>query len=87
MMVRPMSFFMGNLSKIKAFSKEGYGSVKRVYITCNEDKTIPLGFQRWLIENAGVTEVIEMKNADHNPMFSQPQEICQYLLDIADRYN
>lgn len=86
MMVRPMSFFMGNLSEIKPFSKEGYGSVKRVYITLDEDKTIPLGFQRWLIENVGVTEVIEMKNADHNPMFSQPQQIFRHLLHIADKY-
>nr|URX65369.1 polyneuridine-aldehyde esterase [Gymnema sylvestre] len=86
MLVRPMSLFTENLSEIKPFPREGYGSVKRVYITCNEDKAVPLEFQQWLIENIGVAEVIEMKNADHNPMFSQPHELCRYLLEIAERY-
>lgn len=70
----------------KSFTEEGYGSVTRVYIICGEDKGLSVDFQRWMIENFPVKEVMEIKGADHMPMFSKPQELCDCLVKIADQY-
>lgn len=85
MLVRPSSFFTEDMSKAKKFSDEGYGSVKQGYIICTEDLAIPLEFQRWLIENnnVGVAKVKEIKDADHMAMLSQPQQLCQSLLEMV----
>lgn len=84
--MRPSSLFMEDLSKANKFSKEGFGSVKRVYIVCEEDKAIPKEFQEWMIQNDPVEEVKEIKGADHMPMCSKPQQLCLCLLDIATKY-
>ncbi|KAL3376409.1 hypothetical protein AABB24_003036, partial [Solanum stoloniferum] len=60
-LMRPSSLFREDLSKAKYFTDEGYGSVKRVYIMCTEDKGIPEEFGRWQIDNIGVTEAKEIK--------------------------
>ncbi|CAA2984959.1 salicylic acid-binding 2-like [Olea europaea subsp. europaea] len=82
-LVRPTSFFMQDLSNRSPFSKERFGSVNRAFIITGEDKTISPDFQRWEIENTGVTIVKEIKDADHMAMISKPHALCQYLLDIA----
>ncbi|XP_057770132.1 salicylic acid-binding protein 2-like isoform X1 [Salvia miltiorrhiza] len=86
MLIRPSSLFREDLSKRSAFTKERYGSVKRVYAVCSQDMIIPESFQRWQIETNGVDEVKVLENADHMAMFSQPQELCQCLLEIANIY-
>ncbi|KAL6526193.1 Salicylic acid-binding protein 2 [Orobanche minor] len=86
MLLRPSSLFREELSKKSAFSVQGFGSVKRVYILCTQDKAIPVDFQRWQIETIGVDRVIEMETADHMPMLSQPQLFCKCLSEIANNY-
>ncbi|KAG8384480.1 hypothetical protein BUALT_Bualt04G0122100 [Buddleja alternifolia] len=61
MLLRPSSLFREDLSRKSAFSKERFGSVKRVYIVCTEDRAIPVNFQRWQIETIGVAEVKELR--------------------------
>jgi hypothetical protein len=85
-LVRPGSLFREDLSKAKNFSKEGYGSVKRVYVVCDDDLAIPKEFQRWMIENGGLKDVMEIKGADHMAMISKPQELYHRLLEIAHKY-
>ncbi|KAL0332740.1 UNVERIFIED_CONTAM: Salicylic acid-binding protein 2 [Sesamum calycinum] len=41
MLARPCCTFLQDLSNKSPFSKEGFGSVKRVFIVCPEDQTIP----------------------------------------------
>ncbi|CAI9766816.1 unnamed protein product [Fraxinus pennsylvanica] len=82
-LMRPGYTFLEDLSKQSAFSEERYGSIKRAYIIPDQDKTLTVEFQRWLIENSGASIVKEMKDADHMAMISKPHELCQYLLDIA----
>lgn len=86
-LVRTSSLFLEDLSKAKYFTDEGYGSVKRVYIVCTEDKGISKEFQQWQIDNIGVTEAKEIKGADHMAMLSMPKKLCDTLLEIADKYN
>lgn len=86
MLLRPSSLFLEDLSKKSdLFSKERFGSVKRAYVVCREDKGIPLSFQRWQIESIGADHVMEIHNADHMPMLSTPQELCQCLLEIVKK--
>ena len=73
--MRPGSLFLEDLAHANNFSNEGFGSVTRVFVVCNEDYTIPEEYQRWMIENSGgVKEVKEIKGADHMAMFSKPRE-------------
>ncbi|XP_062157064.1 salicylic acid-binding protein 2-like [Alnus glutinosa] len=85
-LVRPGSLFREDLSKAKNFSKKGYGSVQRVYVVCDDDLAIPKEFQKWMIENSGLKDVMEIKGADHMAMVSKPQELYHRLLEIAHKY-
>ena len=83
-LIRRGSLFPEDLSKAENFSEEGYGSVPRAYIVCNEDLAVPLKDQQWMIQNAGIGEEKEIKGADHMAMISKPHEVCSCLLEIAD---
>ncbi|KAK4416243.1 Salicylic acid-binding protein 2 [Sesamum alatum] len=86
MLLRPSSLLLPDLSNKSPFSEEGFGSLKRVYIVCPEDKAIPVDFQRWLVGTIGVDQVKEIEDADHMAMLSKPQELCQCLLEIISQY-
>ncbi|VVB09981.1 unnamed protein product [Arabis nemorensis] len=86
MLVRVGPAVTSNLTGTKSLTEEGYGSVTRVYIVCREDKGLTEDFQRWIIDNFPVKEVMEIEDADHMPMFSKPLELCDRLLKIADKY-
>ncbi|GLT66223.1 hypothetical protein SLA2020_386020 [Shorea laevis] len=86
-LIRPGSLFIQDLAKANEFSSKGYGSVRRAYVVCNEDKAIPEEFQRWMIENFPVDDVMEIKDADHMAMLSKPSELCQCLLEIGRKYD
>ncbi|XP_020239379.1 salicylic acid-binding protein 2 [Cajanus cajan] len=85
-LLRPGSLFIEDLSQQNNFSKEGYGSVPLTFIICTEDLGVPLNFQLWMIQNAGIKDVLEIKGADHMPMLSKPQQLCDSLLHIANKY-
>ncbi|TMW89697.1 hypothetical protein EJD97_016789 [Solanum chilense] len=85
---RASSLFLEDLSKSKYLTDEGYGSVKKVYIVCTEDKLLPKEFQKWQIDNINsIIETKEIKGADHMAMLSMPKKLCDTLLEIADKYN
>ncbi|KAF3558665.1 hypothetical protein F2Q69_00016506 [Brassica cretica] len=46
----------------------------------------PEDYKRWMNRNFPVKEVMEVKDADHMAMFSQPQELCSLLLEVEDKY-
>ncbi|KAI5675104.1 hypothetical protein M9H77_06054 [Catharanthus roseus] len=87
MLCRPGSLFYQDLCEAKKFTTQKFGSVKRGYIVCKEDKSFPVDFQRWFIENVGVNEVREIEGADHMAMLSKPEEVFKSLIDIAHNYN
>lgn len=86
MLKRPSSLFLHDLQKAEKFSKEKYETVPRVYVVCEEDKGISKEFQCWMASNGGVKEVKELHGADHMPMLSMPQKLCDCLLEIAHNY-
>ncbi|OMP02111.1 polyneuridine-aldehyde esterase-like protein [Corchorus olitorius] len=85
-LVRPGSLFQQDLSKAKNFSEEGYGSVTRVFVVCDQDKAIPLDFQRWMIQNNPPKDVIEIKGADHMAILSKTKQVSDSILEIANKY-
>ncbi|KAG0494666.1 hypothetical protein HPP92_005660 [Vanilla planifolia] len=85
LMVRPASFFREDLEKI-TFSEARYGSVDKVYIVCGDDAMLTKDFQKWMIENGSVKEVMEIEVADHMAMLSKPKELCQCLISIFNKY-
>ncbi|XP_065876655.1 salicylic acid-binding protein 2-like [Euphorbia lathyris] len=86
LLIRPSSLFKHDLSKATKFTNEGFGMVKRVFITCEQDKAITLEFQKWMIQNCGVDEVVNIKDSDHMAMFPKPKELTHCLSKIAIEY-
>ncbi|OMP02126.1 putative Polyneuridine-aldehyde esterase precursor [Corchorus olitorius] len=87
-LVRPVGVCKDEESnKAMAVTKEKYGSVRRVYIVCNEDKILTEDFQRWMIANNPPDEVKLIPDSDHMPMFSKPYELCSCLEEIAEKYH
>ncbi|KAL5099334.1 hypothetical protein RYX36_003661 [Vicia faba] len=82
---RKGSLFMEDLSQVDNLSKERYESVPRAYIVADEDLTIPVEFQEWMIQNAGIDFVKVINGSDHMPMLSKTQELCLFLLEIANK--
>ncbi|KAL6012523.1 hypothetical protein ACLOJK_003012 [Asimina triloba] len=85
-LMRPSFMFVEDLSNDDMLSMENYGSVNRAYIICKEDSVLKEDFQRWIIQNNPPKEVKEIDGADHMAMMSKPQELCQCLLEIAEKY-
>ncbi|PKA56135.1 Salicylic acid-binding protein 2 [Apostasia shenzhenica] len=87
LLVRPTALFLAELSKKPALTKERYGSVDKFYILCDEDKAIPADLQQLMIKNNPVKEVMQIKGADHMPMLSKSQELCNFLAKIINYYD
>ncbi|KAD7117816.1 hypothetical protein E3N88_05084 [Mikania micrantha] len=85
-LIRPSSLFLKDLKNVKHLTKGGFGSVRRVYIVCDEDKAIEPKFQRWMIDNSPPDEVKELKHVDHMPMLCDPKQLSVCLVDVARQY-
>lgn len=86
-LLRPGSLFIEELEKAEKFTEKNYGSVKKVYVICSEDKTITKEFQKWMIQNYGIENVMEIDGADHMAMFSKPLQVSHCLLRVAKKFN
>ncbi|KAK3416144.1 hypothetical protein EUGRSUZ_H01980 [Eucalyptus grandis] len=88
-LMRPVRLFPDE-SRLKAeetVTAAKYGSVRRVYIVCNEDLVIKEELQRWMIEHNPADEVCAISNSDHMVMFSKPLEFCSTLKQIAENHS
>lgn len=76
---------MGTVSEVTA---ENFGSVDRHYIVMEDDNTIPVAAQDFMIEQTdasgelGKTTVHRMEGS-HSPFFAQPQALADVLVKIA----
>ena len=88
-LVRPFRLYGDDalLLKESKLTKEKYGSVRRVYIVCDQDNIIKEDFQRWMIENNPADEVKVITGSDHMVMFSKPKELSSCLQEIAEKYS
>jgi pimeloyl-ACP methyl ester carboxylesterase len=70
----PMTVFTTPLS----ITEEGFGSVKRAYIECLQDRAVPLELQR-LMQKALPCEPVFTLNTDHSPFYSAPDKLAECL--------
>jgi pimeloyl-ACP methyl ester carboxylesterase len=66
-----------------ATTPEKYGSLRRVYIECTEDKAIPIEIQRAMQASVPGCEVLTMQ-VSHSPFFSQPKALAGSLAGLAN---
>ncbi|XP_073152492.1 methyl jasmonate esterase 1-like [Henckelia pumila] len=83
-LVRPIGRYQDapDLLEETRLSEEYYGSVRRVYVVCEQDYVLRKEYQEWMIENNPTDEVKMIRDADHMVMFSKPQELCLCLQQI-----
>nr|XP_010921788.1 probable esterase PIR7A isoform X1 [Elaeis guineensis] len=86
MLVRPGIWLQDDPTSGDMVTKENYGSVSRVFISCKEDLCLEEDFQHWMIAESPGVEVKEIEAADHMVMLSKPKELCNLLLEIANNY-
>jgi hypothetical protein len=65
-------------------TEKNYGSVRRFYIECTEDKAVTSFIQKKMYTET-VCEKVYSIPTSHSPFFSKPKELCDLLLDIASR--
>lgn len=63
-------------------SNANYGSVRRFYIECTDDKAVTPFIQQKMYLESPCEKVFKM-NTSHSPFFSQPKELCELFLEIA----
>lgn len=86
MLIRPTGLFVEELSREGVLTEAKYGSVKRVYVVCEEDEVMEENFQRWMITNSPTEQVISIKEAGHMVMLSKPQELCHSLIKVVGEF-
>ena len=67
-----------------SLSDENYGSVRRFYIECTEDRAVTPFIQQKMYTETPCEKVYQMPTS-HSPFFSKPQELCNIFLDIASK--
>nr|GEV57036.1 salicylic acid-binding protein 2-like [Tanacetum cinerariifolium] len=85
-LIRPGSLYLKDLRGGKHFTKGGYGSVRRLYVVCDQDEGIKKVFQQWMIDNNPVEDVKELKGVDHMAMLCDPKQLSDCLVDLALQY-
>jgi len=64
-------------------TKEGFGSVDKVYIKTLQDIVISPGLQDRMIAAAGIKTIFTV-NTSHSPFLAQPKEVADLLLKIGE---
>jgi pimeloyl-ACP methyl ester carboxylesterase len=65
-----------------SITEERWGRVPRYYIECTEDRAIPPAVQRAMYTAIPVERVFSIA-ASHAPNFSAPEQVADYLLEVA----
>lgn len=63
-------------------TKQGFGSVQKVYIKTLQDIVISPGFQDSMIPGAEINAIYSV-NSSHSPFLAKPQEVSALLLKIG----
>lgn len=85
MLVRPGRLFMEEMMEC-VLTEERYGSVKRVFVVCEDDQVMGVDFQRFMIGDSPPDEVKVMAGAHHMAMLTQPMLLTVYLDEVAAKY-
>ncbi|PRQ55921.1 putative 3-oxolaurate decarboxylase [Rosa chinensis] len=69
------------------FTKHRYGSVRKVYILCDQDHAIKVDLAMLMINKNPPDEVKVINGSDHMVMLSRPVELFSNILQIAEKYS
>jgi pimeloyl-ACP methyl ester carboxylesterase len=60
-----------------------FGTVPRFYIECTKDRAVTPFIQQKMYSETPCKKVFQMATS-HSPFFSQPQQLCDILIEIAE---
>ncbi|BCW88759.1 Pyrethroid hydrolase [Alphaproteobacteria bacterium SO-S41] len=64
-------------------SHDRFGSVRRSYIICKQDKAIGAATQRGMIARSPVSDTVEL-DTSHSPFFSAPDKLAAAIKDVLE---
>lgn len=64
-------------------SEKHFGATPKIYVECTKDKAIPIGAQRGMLRDAGISEVISLPSA-HSPFLSMPDQLVDVLVSLEE---
>jgi len=64
-------------------TKEKFGSIRRFYIECTEDRAVTPFIQQKMYNETKCEKVFKMQSS-HSPFFSQPEALCNILMEITN---
>nr|WP_165388511.1 alpha/beta fold hydrolase [Sphingomonas populi] len=63
-------------------TEERFGTVRRAYIHCLQDKMLPYDWQLQVASRLGCTRSVTM-DTDHSPFLNSPQELARHIGSLA----
>ncbi|KAF3605639.1 hypothetical protein DY000_02049984 [Brassica cretica] len=85
-LVRPQRLFSNEDTDTSlVLTRERYGSVNRIFVVSEKDKTLMKEFQLWMIKNNPPNHVEHIQDSDHMVMISKPLDLGDRLLSLAKK--
>ncbi|XP_009145833.1 methylesterase 3 [Brassica rapa] len=86
-LVRPQRLFSNeDIDTSLVLTPERYGSVNRIFVVSEKDKTLMKEFQLWMIKNNPPNHVEHIQDSDHMVMISRPLDLGDRLLSLAKKF-
>ncbi|RID71798.1 hypothetical protein BRARA_C03719 [Brassica rapa] len=74
-----------NIYTSLVLTPERFGSVNRIFVLSDKDRTLVKEFQLWMIKNNPPNHVEHIQDSDHMVMISKP-DLGDYLLSLAKKF-
>uniref|UniRef100_A0A0D2ZWM8 Alpha/beta hydrolase fold-3 domain-containing protein n=1 Tax=Brassica oleracea var. oleracea TaxID=109376 RepID=A0A0D2ZWM8_BRAOL len=87
LLVRPQRLFSNeNIDTSLVLTPERFGSVNRIFVLSDKDRTLVKEFQLWMIKNNPPNHVEHIQDSDHMVMISMPLDLGDCLLSLAKKF-
>lgn len=87
LLVRPQRLFSNEeLDTSLVLTPERFGSVNRIFVVSEKDKSLMREFQLWVIKNNPPNHVEYIHDSDHMVMISRPLDLGARLLSLAKKF-
>ncbi len=73
---------MESANAVLQLTENNFGSVRRFYIECTEDRAVTPFIQQKMYTETKCEKVYTM-HTSHSPFFSKPEQLCEIFLEIA----
>ncbi|CAL9221414.1 unnamed protein product [Arabidopsis halleri] len=79
-------FSNADINTSLVLTPERFGSVNRIFVVSEKDKSLVKEFQLWMIKNNPPNHVEHIQNSDHMVMISRPLDLGACLLSLAKKF-